>query len=52
MESESAKSEFGQTESWLASHEESEWRIIDSGKHTIEISLFYGCGVGLNMNLK
>ena len=47
----SAKSEYGQMESWLMIAPDEDWTTINSGRHTIELTLYYGCGIGLSMEL-
>ncbi|MEO9534147.1 MAG: hypothetical protein ABJG68_04050 [Crocinitomicaceae bacterium] len=47
----SVKSEYGTVESWLLTPG-IEHETLNTGKHTIELSVYYGCGIGFGMNLK
>ena len=52
MESASVKSEYGNIDAWISTGQESSWTELNSGRHTVDVSMFYGCGVGLSMQLK
>jgi hypothetical protein len=51
IEQASVKSQYGKIDFWMTASPGMGWSTLTSGKHTIELSLYYGCGVGFEMSL-
>lgn len=51
MEEASVKSDWGKIENWVSTNEDLNWNTLNSGRHTIQLFLYYGCGVGFGLNL-
>ncbi len=52
LEEASIKTKYGKVDSWFMNENQENWSTLSSGKHTIEISVYYGCGVGFFMALQ